>query len=102
MFLCPQSCVAVLCVNLFGIRSPHAHAAARNYTHVYTLASTTVQCALSSQTVHCEVARCTAALTASALVCTAMVANCTLSSVLSLSTFFIYFCTFSSSAIFIL
>ena len=35
MFLCPQSCVSVLCVNLFGIRSPHAHAAARNYTHVY-------------------------------------------------------------------
>ena len=53
MFLCPQSCVSVLCVNLFGIRSPHAHAAARNYTHVYTLASTTAQCALSSQTVHC-------------------------------------------------
>ena len=48
MFLCPQFCVAVLCVNLFGIRSPHAHAAARNYTHVYTLASTTAQCALSS------------------------------------------------------
>ena len=47
-----RSLVWLLCVNLFGIRSPHAHAAARNYTHVCTLPSTTVQCALSSQTVH--------------------------------------------------